>query len=209
MLTHSELISFAWYNIKQEFDDGWDPSSEAIFESNSAGTIEVPDILIFGHNIDSCTVIECKASRSDFLADRKKPFRIYPEMGMGKRRVFVVNEGVVRDPGEIPEGWMCYVVIDEDTYVRYKHPLNDIKRYRSNDPTADRRYYDDYTFTLRNWEAEYRNYREAAYWRYARGRDRMEPMKLERESEGLPTMLDYDEYMSLLHERQYGRPMRK
>lgn len=41
------------------------------------------------------------------------------------------------------------------------------------------------------------------------GWDRMEPMKLERKSGGLPTLLDYDEYKSLLYEREHGRPMRK
>jgi len=49
-------------------------------------------------------LIECKASRSDFLADRHKPFRVVPEEGMGDWRFMLCPEGLIA-PEELPSGW--------------------------------------------------------------------------------------------------------
>jgi hypothetical protein len=49
-------------------------------------------------------LVECKASRSDFLADRKKYFRANPEKGMGYYRWFMAPVGLLRAE-EIPDGW--------------------------------------------------------------------------------------------------------
>lgn len=49
-------------------------------------------------------LVECKASRSDFLADRKKPFRVDPAIGMGDWRFFMCPPGLIR-ADELPEGW--------------------------------------------------------------------------------------------------------
>lgn len=49
-------------------------------------------------------LIECKASRSDFLADKRKRFRQDPVIGMGDWRFFMTPAGVV-SPDDIPEGW--------------------------------------------------------------------------------------------------------
>ncbi|MCE8013906.1 hypothetical protein [Billgrantia desiderata] len=48
-------------------------------------------------------LVEVKVSRSDFLADRKKPFRQNDE-GMGDWRFFMAPPGLIR-PDELPEGW--------------------------------------------------------------------------------------------------------
>ncbi len=53
--------------------------------------------------------IECKASRSDFLADRKKMTRIKPEQGSGQVRWFYTNPGVC-STDELPDGWGLAVV---------------------------------------------------------------------------------------------------
>ena len=50
------------------------------------------------------TIIECKASRSDFLADRKKDFRRRPERGMGSLRYFCAPVGLIRTD-ELPPHW--------------------------------------------------------------------------------------------------------
>lgn len=49
-------------------------------------------------------LVECKASRADFLADRRKHFRQRPERGIGNLRYYLINPGVA-DPSEVPEGW--------------------------------------------------------------------------------------------------------
>lgn len=49
-------------------------------------------------------LIECKISRSDFLADRKKRFRVEPELGMGDWRFYMCPPGMIK-PDELPAGW--------------------------------------------------------------------------------------------------------
>lgn len=54
-------------------------------------------------------VLEAKTSRSDFLADRKKPHRMQPETGIGKWRYFICPTDVIK-PTELPEKWgLIYV----------------------------------------------------------------------------------------------------
>lgn len=68
----------------------------------SHGDGETPDAI--GWKGKASTLIECKASRSDFLQDRHKPWRRNPERGMGTRRYFAVPEGLIATT-ELPEGW--------------------------------------------------------------------------------------------------------
>ena len=49
-------------------------------------------------------LIECKVSRADFLADRAKPFRQKPELGVGCERFYLTPRGLVRGE-ELPAGW--------------------------------------------------------------------------------------------------------
>lgn len=63
---------------------------------------ETPDVIGFRGN--HSILIEVKTSRADFLADKKKRFRISPEKGMGNYRLFLCPEGLIK-PDELPEGW--------------------------------------------------------------------------------------------------------
>lgn len=67
-----------------------------------AWTGEIPDAI--GFKSWCSIVVECKTSRDDFLADRKKPFRAKPENGMGDHRYFLCPEGVIRPDDEL-NGW--------------------------------------------------------------------------------------------------------
>ncbi len=49
-------------------------------------------------------LVECKASRCDFLADRKKDFRRNPERGMGSLRYFCAPAGLIQ-VDELPACW--------------------------------------------------------------------------------------------------------
>jgi hypothetical protein len=49
-------------------------------------------------------IVECKVTRSDFLADRAKPFRLKPDQGVGCERFYLVPAALVR-PDELPVGW--------------------------------------------------------------------------------------------------------
>ena len=62
---------------------------------------EVADVIGFSY---TSTLIECKATRSDFLADQKKSFRRIPELGMGSLRYYATPKDMI-SPEEMPPGW--------------------------------------------------------------------------------------------------------
>ena len=49
-------------------------------------------------------LVECKASRPDFLADREKPFRQKPESGVGCERYYLAPRGLI-SVEELRPGW--------------------------------------------------------------------------------------------------------
>ncbi len=64
---------------------------------------EVPDVIGWKGSCQS-VLVECKASRSDFLADANKPFRLKPEEGLGSRRFYMAAAGLIA-PHELPKHW--------------------------------------------------------------------------------------------------------
>ncbi len=65
-------------------------------------TGEIPDAI--GWKQGCSILIEAKTSRPDFLADKKKHFRISPEFGMGSYRLFICPDGLIK-PDELPKDW--------------------------------------------------------------------------------------------------------
>ena len=73
--------------------------------SNNHG--EQPDVLgvnMYGESI----LVEVKVSRSDFLADKKKPWR-EDGKGIGDKRIFLTPKGLLK-ADEIPYGWQLWEV---------------------------------------------------------------------------------------------------
>ncbi|CAI2459787.1 MULTISPECIES: hypothetical protein [Serratia] len=102
-LTHSELCLISERFLR---NNGFKVAFHDRFVAYvSSG--EQPDAIGF-RNLASC-LIEAKCSRADFLADRKKRFRIQPELGMGDWRFFICEPGLIHID-ELPEGWgLLYV----------------------------------------------------------------------------------------------------
>ena len=103
-MTHKDLIEPAYKWVLNSGKCG-----VAFKEFKTANcAAEEPDVIGFrggGHSV----LIECKASRSDFLADKKKRFRVYPELGMGSQRYFCCPSGMIRVE-ELPRPWgLIYV----------------------------------------------------------------------------------------------------
>jgi hypothetical protein len=71
------------------------------FKANTS-TGEQPDCLGFRSGLS--LLLECKTSRSDFIADRKKKFRADSSLGMGDWRFMLAPKGLI-DFREIPIGW--------------------------------------------------------------------------------------------------------
>lgn len=97
-MTHDELCQIACRflqnnGFKVAFHDrfrAWTPYGE---QADAIGF----------RNGASC-LIEAKCSRSDLLADRKKPFRVEPEKGMGDWRFMISEPGIVNIE-DLQHGW--------------------------------------------------------------------------------------------------------
>ncbi len=64
---------------------------------------EMPDAIGWKKACHS-VLVESKVSRADFLADRDKPFRQKPEIGVGCERYYLTPRGLLR-ADELPAGW--------------------------------------------------------------------------------------------------------
>lgn len=96
-MTHAELIHIAYRWLLNKAGCG------VAFHSLVAVVNEQPDVIGFGGKVESI-LVECKVSRADFLADRKKPFRLQPEAGMGTHRIYCCPEGLLQLE-ELPAKW--------------------------------------------------------------------------------------------------------
>jgi hypothetical protein len=74
-----------------------------VLSEQSCASGETPDAIGWKRGCHS-VVLECKASRGDFLADREKPFRAKPATGMGCERFYFAAAGIIR-ADELPAGW--------------------------------------------------------------------------------------------------------
>jgi hypothetical protein len=93
---HSDLVALA---VRWLLRSG--RCSIAFSEFATCG-METPDAI--GFSAWASTIIECKVSRSDFLADGRKPFRQHPELGMGQLRYYL-TAGHLIDGWELPQKW--------------------------------------------------------------------------------------------------------
>ena len=64
---------------------------------------EMPDAIGWKQACHS-VLVECKVTRSDFLADRCKLWRQKPEKGIGSERFYLTPPGLV-ETEELPAGW--------------------------------------------------------------------------------------------------------
>ncbi len=95
-MTHAQLVEKA-VNWLRRYRCGVVLSEQACVSG------EMPDAIGWKRACHS-VLVECKVSRSDFLADRAKPFRLKPEQGVGCERFYLVPAGLVRRE-ELPQGW--------------------------------------------------------------------------------------------------------
>lgn len=110
-LTHRELCEIGFRFLKRPESANGHGCHFSIIEAACYG--ENPDVFgvrhgIHGHGVGTF-LLEAKTSRSDFLADRNKPHRINPELGVGKYRYYICPTGLI-EPRELPEKWgLIYV----------------------------------------------------------------------------------------------------
>ena len=94
-MTHDQLILAAatWLRKKQQ---------SIVITDLVSGGYEIPDAIGFATR--GTTLIEVKISRSDFLADRDKPWRREPSRGMGNLRYYLTTPSLIK-LDELPDKW--------------------------------------------------------------------------------------------------------
>lgn len=156
-MTHDDIADFTAKNLKSK---GWH-----VTFSNMTDPIqhEQPDAL--GINIYGDSILcEVKTSRSDFMADAKKEFRLYPERGMGDYRVYVTPKGLL-SPQELPYGWMLWEVhgrvrpimkvIKGKKDTKKKHPIYSWSSTVSEYPNTNEEEYYHFRNTDKNYRREF------------------------------------------------------
>lgn len=128
-MTHKELCEIGSKFLKRPESANGHGCHFALIEPSCYG--ENPDVIGFRHGVTGVkeyqidnvvktyeygwdvgsVVLEAKTSRSDFLADRKKPHRINPETGMGKWRYYICPNNLIKIE-ELPDKWGLIYVSD-------------------------------------------------------------------------------------------------
>jgi hypothetical protein len=96
-MTHAALVDLAVKWLRSHY------RCTIILSEQSCASGEQPDVIGWKKKCRS-VLVECKLSRADFLADRQKPWRLHPEMGMGSERFYLAPVGLIL-PDELPACW--------------------------------------------------------------------------------------------------------
>jgi len=115
-MTHAELVEVArsWL-IKTK-------KCSVVLAEIATSASEEPDAL--GWNSTHTILVECKASRADFLADRRKIYRHkFYDGALGDHRWMLTptDVAVIKDVSELPQGWGWAVFNPETKKVRVIH----------------------------------------------------------------------------------------
>ncbi len=94
---HAQLVSAAVDWLRHGYGCG------VILSEQYCATGEIPDAIGW-KGVCRSVVIECKATRADFLADAAKPFRANAAEGLGCERYYLALPGLI-SPEELPPGW--------------------------------------------------------------------------------------------------------
>jgi len=95
-MTHAQLVEKAVYWLRRY-------RCGVVLSEQACVSGEMPDAIGWKRAYHS-VLVECKVTRSDFLADRAKPFRLKPGQGVGCEPFYLVPSGLVRRE-ELLQGW--------------------------------------------------------------------------------------------------------
>lgn len=120
---HAELCRLALKWLKRSISAGGPGCAVALSECRTGWGGEIPDAIGFRSTEPNpgSVVVEVKTSRSDFLADSRKPHRV--NGGVGNWRYYLAPEGVI-PLSDLPERWGLLEVNDRrHIKVRHGHAL--------------------------------------------------------------------------------------
>jgi len=80
---------------------------------------ESPDAFGFGGS--TTQLIEVKITRSDFLSDKNKYWRIHAWAGLGRFRSYLCPEGIIKE-SDLPDKWGLLYIDEKGKITRIKDP---------------------------------------------------------------------------------------
>lgn len=116
-MTHDDLVQRAikWLKAPYRTEETYRSGCSPVFgERRCMWVAEEPDAI--GWNYAGSILIECKASRADFKADKYKSFRELPERGVGRLRYYMVPRGLLNED-DLPPYWGLLWVTDKQVRV--------------------------------------------------------------------------------------------
>jgi hypothetical protein len=96
IITHAQLVEKAVRWLRRY-------RCGVVLSEQACASGEMPDAIGWKQACHS-VLVECKVTRSDFLVDRAKPFRLKPEKGVGNERFYLALSGLIKVE-ELPFGW--------------------------------------------------------------------------------------------------------
>lgn len=97
-MNHSDLITIAHHWLLSKGCGFVFTELKALVDNG-----EIPDAIGF-KGPSTSLLVECKATRADFLSDRAKRFRRIPSRGMGSFRWYMAPQGIITQT-DLPPGW--------------------------------------------------------------------------------------------------------
>jgi len=119
-LKHAHLVARAAEWLRSRYGCG------IVLTEQYCATGEVPDVVGWKASCQS-VLVECKISRSDFLADAHKPFRLAPEEGLGSRRLYMAPAGMIAR-AELPPHWGLLECKGREVRLAVKPGRADLRR---------------------------------------------------------------------------------
>ena len=113
-MTHAELVAAAAKWLARE--------CPVVITEMANGSMEEPDAI--GFKTGFSILVECKASRADFFADKNKRYT-----RMGDKRYYLTRGGLV-EIEDLPPGWGLLYADGRGVHVALEAPQSDEKNWR-------------------------------------------------------------------------------
>jgi hypothetical protein len=116
---HVKLVSAAVDWLRRHYGCG------IVLSEQYCATGEIPDAIGWKGFCRS-VVVECKATRGDFLADSGKPFRQKPQEALGCERFYLAPAGLIATT-ELPESWGLLEYAHQQVRLKVKPSRQDLR----------------------------------------------------------------------------------
>lgn len=114
-MTHAKLVDIAVGWLRRY-------RCGVVLSEQACASGEMPDAIGWKKACHS-VLVECKASRSDFLADGAKPWRRNPQAAVGCERYYLAPQGIIA-LDEVPAGWGALEVCGREVQVAKRSAKN-------------------------------------------------------------------------------------